>query len=54
MNIKISNDTPDAERFSEWLKTQGHDARVINSSGNYVDGDRTSCNAEVNIALNAL
>lgn len=52
--LEISNDTPEAEQFCAWLNAQGHDARVGNSTGNYVDGEWTSSSAEANSVMNAL
>lgn len=35
--IEIAVDTLEAKQFCEWLKDQGHEARVGNSTGNFID-----------------
>lgn len=52
--IEIACDNPEAEAFAEWLKAQGHDAKVGRSTGNYVDGSWTSNNAAANEIMNDL
>jgi hypothetical protein len=56
--IEIAVDTPESEQFCAWLNAQGHDARVGNSTGNYIDGvlchGRQDDDGEAGTAMNSL
>ena len=38
MEIELSCDTVDGEKFVEWLKNKGHNAKIGSTTGNYIDG----------------
>lgn len=40
LQIEIAVDTPEADEFVAWLRRNGHDARIGNDTGNYVNGKR--------------
>ncbi len=44
--IEIAVDTIEADEFAAWLNSQGHNATVGTSTGNYVDGEWTSASEE--------
>lgn len=48
MKIEIAVDNIEAKAFSAWLREQGHEATVGNSTGNYVDGVWTSADENAN------
>lgn len=52
--IEIACDHHDAVTFCDWLKENGHDAKIGRSTGNYVDGSWTSQNDDAREILNAL
>jgi len=37
-DVTVSSDTEEGAEFVEWLNAAGHDAKLGNSTGNYVDG----------------
>lgn len=43
-----------AQEFATWLNEQGHDARVGNSTGSYVDGRSTSNDEDAREIMNNL
>lgn len=51
--IEIASDHHEAEQFCAWLSARGHDAKIGNSTGNYVDGVRTTDN-DANEIMRAL
>mgnify|MGYP006277493791 FL=1 len=54
MTIQIAVDHVEAEQFAAWLNAQGHSATIGNSTGNYVNGAWTGCNADANEIMNGL
>lgn len=52
--IIIAVDAHEAEEFAAYLNAKGHDARVGNSTGNYVDGVCTDHDAEASETMNSL
>ncbi len=54
MKIEIAHDTPQAKQFLSWLRDQGHDASIGNSTGNYIDGEWTSSDEDANRIMNDL
>jgi hypothetical protein len=46
--IIVAFDTPNATEFTDWLKEQGHDAIVGDSTGNFIDYKWTSQNDDAN------
>ncbi len=53
-NIEISIDNDEGQQFADWLNSQGHDAKVGNSTGDYIDGVWTSHDNDANEIMNAL
>ena len=53
-DIELAVDTIDAEEFRDYLIKQGHDVKIGKSTGNYVNGVRTSTDADANMILNDL
>ena len=43
-----------AQEFAAWLNEKGHDAKVGNSTGSYVDGRSTSNDEEAREIMNNL
>jgi hypothetical protein len=41
-SIEIACDHEEGARYKNWLISQGHDARIGNSTGTYINGSRTS------------
>jgi len=52
--IEIAVDTVEAESFKIWLIDNGHNAEIGTSTGNYVDGEWTSCDPNANEIMNNL
>ena len=52
--IEIAHDTPDGNEFIEWLNNRGYDARIGNTTGNYIDGEWTSTDEDLNKLMNEL
>jgi len=52
--IEIAVDTVEADEFAAWLNANGHDAKVGNSTGNFIDGVRTSTDNDANETMRAL
>ncbi len=52
--IEIAVDHTEADEFCAWLNEQGHSATVGTSTGNYVDGEWTSSDADASEILNGL
>jgi hypothetical protein len=40
--IEIACDHHEADQFRDWLIAQGYDAKIGRSSGNYIDGIRST------------
>ena len=40
--IEIAVDQYEAEQFRDWLIAQGYDAKIGRSTGNYIDGARST------------
>ena len=52
--IEIAVDHHEGSKFVAWLNKNGHDAALGSSTGNYVDGERTSSDDDANQILNTL
>jgi hypothetical protein len=52
--ISIAIDTTEADEFLDFLKKQGHDADINTSTGNYVNGIRTSTDECAKEIMNSL
>lgn len=52
--IEIGLDGDEAMEFVEWLRVQGHDACLGQSTGSYVDGEWTSHDEEAGEILRDL
>ena len=58
MRLELAINTIEAEQFRDWLIAQGHDTRVGNSTGDYIDGvmcgGRNDDDGEARAVLGAL
>ena len=41
-SIEVGMDIEEGAGFVAWLRKQGHDARLGNTTGNFIDGTHTS------------
>ena len=53
-SIIISLDTPERDRFADWLRDRGYDAQLGIGTGSFIDGERTSHNEVANMIMNSL
>jgi len=51
MEIELAGDTPDGDKFVEWLTKKGHDARIGTTDGNFINGVNTSSDDIVAIKM---
>ena len=54
MKIEIAVDSNEADEFANWLNNHGHEANVGTSTGNYIDGEHTANDPELQETLNDL
>ena len=53
-DVEIACDTTEAEEYCEYLNNHGHNAKVGNSTGTYIDGVWVDHNAEASKISNRL